>query len=93
MELIPNGNGPINTENKCAIRTLKADHVFAGTFVFPQRGNGEWSNWGFSNGVKLKLTKGRHTLTLQFENANENMNGQINQAMLDYLSVIKISGI
>lgn len=88
-----NGNGPINTENKCAIRTLKADNGFAGTFVFPQRGKGEWSNWGFSNAVKLKLTKGKHMLTLEFKEANQNMNGEINQAMLDYLRLIKISGI
>ncbi|MGZ3810240.1 MAG: alpha-L-rhamnosidase-related protein [Mucilaginibacter sp.] len=87
-----NGNGPINTENKCAIRTLDIDNHFAGTMVFPQRGKGEWSNWGFSNTVKVHLKKGRHTLSLQFKDANENMNGNINQAMLDYLRVIKISG-
>ncbi|MDB5023579.1 MAG: Cycloisomaltooligosaccharide glucanotransferase precursor [Mucilaginibacter sp.] len=86
-----NGNGPINTENKCAIRTLNVDRCFAGTMVFPQRGKGEWSNWGFSNSVKMKLTKGKHTLTLQFKDANENMNGQINQAMIDYLRMIKIA--
>lgn len=86
-----NGNGPINTENKCAIRTLEVDKHFAGTIVFPQRGKGEWSNWGFSNAVKIKLTKGKHIICLQFKDVNENMNGEINQAMLDYLRVIKIS--
>jgi hypothetical protein len=85
-----NGNGPINTENKCAIRTLAVDNHFTGTVVFPQRGKGEWSNWGFSNSVKVKLTKGKHALALQFKNANENMNGDINQAMIDYLRVIKL---
>jgi Bacterial alpha-L-rhamnosidase 6 hairpin glycosidase domain len=85
-----NGNGPINTENKCAIRTLNVDKRFAGTMVFPQRGKGEWSNWGFSNSVKVKLLKGAHTITLQFKEANENMNREINQAMIDYLRLIKI---
>jgi len=85
-----NGNGPTNTDNKCAIRTLSIDGTFAGTFVFPQRGKDEWSNWGFSNTLQLRLTKGSHELSLSFEDWNENMNGEINQAMLDQLRVIRI---
>jgi len=88
-----NGNGPINTENKCAIRTLDADGRFAGTVVFPQRGKGVWSEWGFSNSVQLHLSKGRHILSLQFKPANENMNGDINQAMVDYLRVVQLPGV
>jgi hypothetical protein len=86
-----NGNGPINTENKCAIRTLNVDDQFAGTIVLPQRGKGEWSNWGFSNAVKIALKRGKHIISLQFKEANENMNREINQAMVDYLRVIGIS--
>lgn len=86
-----NGNGPTNTENKCAIRTFNVDGQFAGTFVFPQRGKEEWSNWGFSNVNTVKLTKGTHEFQLSFEDWNENMNGEINQAMLDYLRLIKIN--
>lgn len=86
-----NGNGPINTENKCAIRTLIADGEFTGTVVFPQRGKGEWSNWGYSNSLKMQLSKGRHTLALEFKPANENMNGEINQAVIDYVRLIKMS--
>ncbi|MBI2729427.1 MAG: glycogen debranching protein [Sphingobacteriales bacterium] len=85
-----NGNGPTNTENKCAIRTLKVDDMQKGTLVFPQRGKGEWSNWGYSNAVKLFLKKGDHKVTLSFEDANDNMNGDINQAMLDNMRLIKI---
>jgi len=86
-----NGNGPINTENKCAIRTLRVDQNVAGTVVLPQRGTGEWSNWGFSNAVEQKLTAGKHVLTLTFEPANENMNGEINQAMVDYVRLTRIN--
>lgn len=86
-----NGNGPINTENKCAIRTLVTDGEFSGTVVFPQRGKGEWSNWGYTNGIKVRLSKGKHTLALQFKTANENMNGDVNQAMVDYIRLIKVS--
>ena len=80
-----NGNGPINTENKCAIRSLHLDGNFAGTVVFPQRGKNEWSNRGNSNFVHIKLTEGTHTLTLVFEPQNENMNGSVNQAIVNTL--------
>ena len=85
-----NGNGPVNTENKCAIRTLSIDKKITGTVIFPQRGKEEWSNWGFSNSVQVLLSKGKHVVTLSFTVANENMNGEINQAMLDYLQLVKI---
>ncbi len=84
-----NGNGPINTENKCAFRTITIDSTITRTLVFPQRGKDEWSNWGFSNSVKLPLTKGIHHFSIRFEDWNENMNGEINQAMLDYVRLIK----
>jgi glycogen debranching enzyme len=80
-----NGNGPINTENKCAIRTLQIDHKAIGTVIFPQRGKEEWSNWGWSNSTQLHLTKGKHLISLVYEKWNENMNSEINQAMIDLL--------
>ncbi|MGK4567296.1 MGH1-like glycoside hydrolase domain-containing protein [Flavobacterium sp. 3HN19-14] len=72
-----NGNGQTNTENKCAIRSLRETNKFLGAFVFPQRGVQEWSNWGFSNSVKVYLEKGQHTLALTLDTANENMNGPL----------------
>jgi hypothetical protein len=87
-----NGNGPINTENKCAIRTLYVDGHFAGTIVLPQRGKEEWSNWGYTNLIRVKLTKGDHRLSLQLKKANENMNIDINQAMIDNIRLIRLSG-
>ncbi|HEY5507304.1 MAG TPA: amylo-alpha-1,6-glucosidase [Paludibacter sp.] len=85
-----NGNGPINTENGCAIRTLFVDNVRFGAQVFPHRGTNEWSIWGFSNAVQVPLKAGKHTLKLAFMPENENMNIDINQAMLDYVRLIKI---
>lgn len=82
-----NGNGPTNTENKCAIRTLSIDDNFTGISVFPQRGKGEWSNWGWSNSTHAFLTTGKHNIYLKFLPANENMNLEINQAMLDQLRI------
>lgn len=85
-----NGNGPTNTENKCAIRSLYADDKAAGALVFPQRGVKEWSNWGWTNSLIVHLTKGEHVLKLVMEDYNDNMNGAINQAMLDQVRVAKI---
>ncbi|MES2734291.1 MAG: glycogen debranching protein [Bacteroidota bacterium] len=85
-----NGNGPINTENKCAIRTLWLNDQEVGTVVFPQRGQQEWSDWGYTNAYVLQLASGEHTLSLRFEPHNENMNGEVNTAMLDHLRLIKI---
>jgi hypothetical protein len=85
-----NGNGPTNTENKCAIRTLAIDDKNIGTALFPQRGKEEWSNWGYSNMNKVHLTKGKHTISLNYNEWNENMNGTINQAMIDFVRIIKL---
>jgi len=84
-----NGNGPVNTENKCAVRTLLADKLNAGVIVMPQRATGEWSNWGYSNALKVYLTKGKHILSLEYLPDNENMNIDINQAMIDHFRLIK----
>lgn len=84
-----NGNGPTNTENKCAIRTLGEGKRKLGTLVMPQRGKEEWSNWGWSNAIGASLKKGSHVLTISFEPFDENMNGAINQAMIDCVRVMK----
>jgi hypothetical protein len=86
-----NGNGPLNTDNKCAIRTLRDGRgQLLGTVVLPQRGVGEWSSWGFSNPIVVQLAKGQNTVVLTYEPANTNMNGAVNQAMLDYLRVRRV---
>jgi len=85
-----NGNGPVNTENKCALRTLKINGKNAGVFVFPQRGTNEWSNWGYSNYIQIKLAKGKNLIELVFNPLNENMNSEVNQAFIDAVTLLKI---
>lgn len=85
-----NGNGPTNTENKCAIRALSLNKTAIGTIILPQRGTKEWSNWGFSNSVQTTIKKGTYQVTLSLEDYNNNMNQDINQAMIDYLRIIKL---
>lgn len=85
-----NGTGPWNTDNNCAIRSLYVNDAYNGVMVLPQRGTGEWSDWGFSNSRIVELTKGKNTIEINFENWNINMDGQINDAMLDYVRLICI---
>lgn len=85
-----NGNGPINTENKCAIRSLYVDDVYKGVSVFPQRGVDAWSNWGWSNVKNLQLTKGKHVLSLRYDAWNQNMNKFVNEAWVKALRVMEV---
>lgn len=85
-----NGNGPINTENKCATRLLAVDGQQVGASVFPHRGSGEWDNWGWSNAVVTKLKAGRHVVTLEFNYAVENMNIVTNEAVLRQLRLTRM---
>ncbi|GAA4280064.1 alpha-L-rhamnosidase-related protein [Gaetbulibacter aestuarii] len=85
-----NGSGPWNTDNKCAIRSLYVNKNYQGVAVFPQRGKDEWSDWGYSNSFKVDLKKGQNTLILKFEDWNNNMNVDVNTAMLDHVRVIKL---
>ncbi len=84
-----NGNGPVNTENKCAVRTLSVDGKREGTVVMPQRGRDNWDDFGWSNSVKVHLKPGDHTLTLDFRPEDENMNIAVNHAVISGIKLVK----
>ena len=84
-----NGNGPVNTENKCAIRTLSVDGNREGLIVMPQRGRDNWDELGWSNSVKISLTPGEHILTMDFRPENENMNIQTNHARVYQIRLMR----
>lgn len=84
-----NGNGPVNTENKAAIRTITLDGAKAGTVVLPQRGVDNWDDWGMTNQIPVTLTKGRHAIGLQYQPEDENMNITVNNARVSVLRVEK----
>jgi hypothetical protein len=85
-----NGSGPWNTDNKCAIRSLTVNGAYSGVLVLPQRGQDEWSDWGFSNSRRVRLNAGDNLIKISFEDWNQNMNGEVNTAMLDYLRIIRV---
>ena len=82
-----NGSGPINTEDKVAVRTLLVDGRAAGVLVMPQRGAGRWDDWGYTNPLVVSLAAGRHTLSLAWTPLDENMNRHVSTALLEHLRV------
>ncbi len=86
-----NGNGPVNTENKAAIRSLYVDGKDVGTIVMPHRGVGNWNDWGMTNSVRVNLTPGEHEVSLVFNPEDENMNLSTNHAIIDGVLVEKVA--
>jgi hypothetical protein len=80
-----NGHGPINTDNKAAIRSIRVNGRRLGSVVFPQRGEGAWTDWGYSTVLRTDLEAGTHTITVAFTDSDQNMNGTVNGAHLDHL--------
>ncbi len=85
-----NGSGPWNTDNKCAIRSLYQNDQYVGAFVFPQRGKDEWSDWGYSNSRVVNLFQGNNQLKLVFDEWSNNMNVDVNKAMIDHIRLLKL---
>lgn len=89
--LYANANGPINTDNCCAMRTLLVDSNVVGTVVFAQRGEYSTNLWYYTNPIEVSLSKGRHRVRLEFREENENMNIATNQAALDGVRLTKVN--
>ncbi len=86
-----NGNGPVNTEDKVAVRTLLVNADTAGVLVMPQRGTDRWSEWGWSNALLVRLAPGAHTLTIRYGPLDENMNRRENTALLDHVRLTRLA--
>lgn len=86
-----NGNGPVNTENKAAVRTMTLNGRKAGTVVMPQRGVANWNDWGMSNMIIVPLSAGIYTVGVSYLPENENMNIKTNHVLVDQLRVERLS--
>jgi hypothetical protein len=84
-----NGNGPVNTEDKVAVRTVLVDGDTVGVLVMPQRGANRWSEWGWSSSVRAPMRAGDHTLTITYTLLDANMNQRENTALLDQLRLTR----
>ena len=88
--LYANGSGPINTEDKAAMRTFDIDGVQSGVLVMPQRGAGAWELLGYSNAAVVSLSAGEHTITIRWNQHDENMNGKVSRAILHQLRITRL---
>ncbi len=84
-----NGSGPINTDNKCGIRSLYVNNKYTHSVVFPQRGKDEWSNWGETSHATINLKKGKNRIELRYNNHNANMNREVNRCLIDEITISK----
>ena len=80
--LYSNGNGEIETQNKCAVRTMSIDGERCDVVVLPQRGRDDWESQGWSNTVTVSLRRGRHTVEVSYPEENVNMNIDEDRAVL-----------
>ena len=85
-----NGNGPINSGDKAAVRTLIVDGREAGVLVMPHRGTNVWNDWGYTNPQWVRLSRGAHTVTIRYTALDKNMNRRENTALLDHLRLTRI---
>ena len=85
-----NGSGPVNTANKCAVRTLFVDGEKIGPIMMPQRGQDCWSEWGESSGLRISLEKGEHRFELRLEAWDRNMSGEVNKALIQAMLFVRI---
>jgi len=88
--LYANGSSSVPDDNKCCIRSLFVDGLYEGVSIFPQRGRNEWENVGWSNSTPIKLKAGEHQIQLKYRPENENMNREINDAIIHKLRLTQI---
>ena len=91
--LYANANGPINTENKCAIRTLWDGTERLGVVVMPQCGDEAFGIWKYTPSAIVTLEQGRHVFRITFEPENINMNIQTNNAAISKMRLIRVNQI
>lgn len=89
--LYANANGPINTQNKCAIRTLWDGSWRLGVLVLPQCGEDAFNVWKYSHPRIVHLEAGHHDFRLTFEDENTNMNLETNSAAISKMRLIRLS--
>lgn len=86
-----NGNGPVNTENRCGIRSITVDGKNLGIVVMPQRGRANWNDWGLTNSLTVNLTPGSHIIGIEFRPEDENMNIDTNHVLVDELQLTSLN--
>ena len=89
--LYANANGPVTTNNKCAVRTLWDGQERLGVVVMPQCGEDAYGIWKHTPSRMVRLEEGEHLFRLSFEPENINMNIETNSAAISKMRLIRIN--
>ena len=89
--LYANANGPVNTENKCAVRTLWDGTERLGVVVMPQCGEDAFDIWKYTPSRIVHLDEGKHVFRLTFQPENVNMNIDVNSAAISKMRLIRMN--
>lgn len=76
----------------CALRELRIDGVSHGIIPFPHNTEqGQWEHYTLTAPRKLSLSQGEHTLALFLSQDCANTNIELNQCMVRYIELIRLS--
>ena len=82
-----NGNGPVNTGDKCAVHSLVVDGTVVKRIPFPQLGN--WNNVSNTAPVFVELSKGSHTISLVTDEWCRTSYGRLNPINLKSVKLVR----
>ena len=85
-----NGNGPINSGNSAALRSLFVGGSRVGALVMPHRGKRNWQARGYSNSLTVHLDGGEQRLNVRFTDADQTMNRALNDARIHHLRLTRL---
>ncbi|MGH9457438.1 MAG: glycogen debranching protein, partial [Thermoanaerobaculia bacterium] len=88
--LYANGSGPVNSNDRAAVRSLLVDGERAGALVMPQRGMGAWDEFGYSSPVHVRLDAGAHRLTIAYREIEANMDVEVNDAVIRAVRMVLV---
>ena len=78
-----NALGPVNTGDRCAIRTLRCDGTYVRRILFPQLGSR--SLWDFTAPVSIHLSKGRHAISIVSDEWCYSQHHRLNPVAVDMM--------
>ena len=83
-----NGHGPVNTGERCAVKTLSVDEKLFDRITFPQ--TGAWASWAYTAPQVVHLTKGMHKILLSNDEYTKSQHGVYPYISLDLMRISKI---
>lgn len=90
--LYANATASLRDGDTCALRELRVDGESVGIIALPHNTEyGRWDDYALSASLKIKLSEGTHAFSLHFTPACTNSNREINQCMVRYIELTRVS--